>query len=190
MKIVKYANKNYLKMSKSEWVTLGLKNRWLFIESDRLARMPVEEFERRLTSIGWDLSRRGKSDYMAFAPDGITKLTIPAHNWNLRWMETRKFLLRQNRDLEFLYDFVFKVPENFNIRTQKIEKAEQEEPKFETKIVPREQLPKNLTQYDILINNQWISAVEVDWLKYEVMDDSGNVYSIPSGNIKIRKQSS
>jgi len=96
---MKYANKNFLRISKIEWENIGIENNWLIIEAIRLHRMTVEEFERRLREIGWDLSRKGRSDYMAFAPDGTTKLTIPAGNWKYRWMETRKYLLRQNRDL-------------------------------------------------------------------------------------------
>lgn len=152
-------------------------------------QITLEEFERRLRAIGWDLSRKGsgggKADYMAFSPDGKHKLTIMAHNWEKNWYDVKR-KITQNRDLGFLFDSVFEIPKHFNFQTQRVE-VPQKKYKNVTISVPQ-QLPKGLIGWQIRINNLWIEVAEIDWEKYEIMDKEGNIYSLPTKNIQIRKE--
>lgn len=189
MKILEYIVMNWYKKAQNNWPIINInwyKKSKNEITAQKMFRMPVKEFEKRLKEIGWDLSRKGPSDYMAFAPDGHTKLTIATNNWDLRYMEARKQLLRQNLDLEFVFEPVFKIPPNFNIRTQKIEV-----PQIQHKIIPirkKESLPQDLENYEILIENKWIKPEVIDWINYTVMDINEKIYTIPDTNIQIRRK--
>jgi hypothetical protein len=194
VKLIKTANKNkfILRISKIEWEKIGIDNNWIEIESATQWQIPLREFEKRLNAIGWNLSRKGKgggvADYMAFAPDGKTKLTISAHNWDSTWKRCKQELLSQNRDLDFIFMPVFNIPTDFNMLYQKTIKPI---PQFDIKIISvKEQLPKDLYNYDVLINGQWIRPIEIDWISYVFLDKNENIYSLPDKSIQIRKQKS
>ena len=192
MKLIKTASKNkfIFRISRAEWEKIGIEGNWIEILATKMNYFPLREFEKRLQKIGWDLSRKGKADYMAFSPDGKTKLTIPAHNWDLRWKETRQNLVSQNRDLDFVFEAYFKIPDNFDMLTQKVEKNIIPSIQYDSIVIPiRAQLPVNITDYEVLIDNEWIKAMDIDWINYEIIDKDWEIHHIPSTNIKLRKQS-
>jgi hypothetical protein len=152
-------------------------------------QISLEEFEERLEYLGWDLSRKGRGngrpDYMVLSPDGKQRLTIMAHNWEKNWYDVKRKIL-QNRDLAFVFETKFEIPKNFNFKTQKIE-APQKQYKYLT-IPFRQQLTKNLIGWQVRINNLWIEIADIDWEKYEIMDNNGNIHPLPDRNIQIRKE--
>jgi hypothetical protein len=220
MKIIKIATINktclLISMSTSEWLGLSkisarnikeknikeITEEEIDVPQKEIKEPPIvmptiDEFESRLRSIGWDLSRKGDTDYMALAPDKRTKLTIPSHNFDLRWRENRKDLIRQNPDLKFLYyGGVFEIPENFDIKTQKLLKPPKPVRRFLNMTLPPMQLPADTDKFYQIKNleGNWeeIGEVELDFQnnKAVILTKNGNILEIPSIQqpITIRKE--
>jgi hypothetical protein len=137
-----------------------------------------KEFEKRLRAIGWDLSEANDGDYMAKAPDGITKLTVVSlHNWDRNWMKPKQHLLRQNPDLEFLFDPIFIIPNNFNVQTQKLEEAPK--PFYSTKSIPFGQLPDpKQIKIEMSVDKEWQTIEDIDYSNNQILLMNGNIIQI------------
>jgi len=142
-----------------------------------------EEFERRLEKIGWNLENKNPGDYIAFSPDGKTKLTIVSeHNWEKSWRKAKQHLRAQNQDLDFLFDSAFIIPKEFNVSTQKIEKTKEKE----IKIVPFIQLNTNNMQAKH--NDDFVDIIDIDYTNRQVLleDETILTFQSPSSMIEVR----
>jgi len=134
-----------------------------------------EILENRLRAIGWNMDEQRDGDYMAFAPDGIVKLTmVSKHNWEKSWIWAKKHLIRQNPDLDFVFDRTFVIPDHFDMLTQKIQEPSQPIP--QTKTIPFNQLPNHLIfNFELQTQNGWQSVSDIDYTNKEILLNNNDV---------------
>ena len=56
MKLIKYANKNFLRISRVEWERIGIEKGWLIRKALSYPYpLPLEDFIKRLRWCGWEV---------------------------------------------------------------------------------------------------------------------------------------
>ena len=85
--------------------------------------------------------------------------------------------LRCNRDLRFVFQTPFKIPPNFNIKTQIIEVQEQK-PIEKVLKVPFVNAPLN--KWLVLFKGEWKKPFDVDYAQSAIMFEDGSIMTVPS----------
>lgn len=137
------------------------------------------ELNKRLSYIGWTVEKK-KNEYMAKAPNKIDKFTYAPHekNWSFNIGNIRGHLLNISKDLAFIWENPFKIPENFNPMTMEIELEEE----VREKCVYFKDLTKYLnTPIEVLHRNKWKHPEDIDFSN--IMFSDGEVVEFSPNNI-------
>jgi hypothetical protein len=153
------------------------------------ARLPWEELLKRVTAIGWTTRPAQDNAHTVFydPTKNCSPVVVGKHNYessNNLWKAVMGTFLRCNRDLRFLFSPIFKIPENFNIKTQKLENDQIQVE--ETMTVPFVRIP--FDKFLILFNGKWEKAADVDYNGLSVMFENGEIMKInsPIDTLKIK----
>jgi len=177
-------------------------NDFLFIkEAGGQGAKPIslEEFVNRMKRMGWTAKLNQDGDNYLFSintDDGNHySLTTGIKAWDQTngYKMNYRDLRRQCPDTaKIVFENKFEIPENFNTRTQKIEKEKM--PIAQVIRVPFAQLPynelKNKTYEILKADGKWYTADEIDFNSKEILFDDGSIlsYSSPKEIITVRQK--
>ena len=155
---------------------------------------PWEILKSRLLAIKWRIELNAEGHYNCYSPNrGIKAVVINPHNYEEHAAAVKQDILRRDKNLLFLFEEHWVPPEGFNRDTGKIENPQknQQVPQAKAKIITLATLdraPADLVpNYDMLIDNEWLRPVEIDWIRKTIMTADSNIHNVPPTNIKIRK---
>ena len=192
MKLIKTAGQQTtarLVLSKAEWLAIGKTCGWLeILGSVNHWFIEHKELLKCLFSLGWTYKGDLNDHHTLFSPDGKHTVTISAHTYEDFWTDVRRYFLRENPDLRFVFEPDFIVPPNFDRKTQKL-LPKQQNANYVSKTIPvPSQLPTNINEWETMLNGTWRRIEEIDWSDNTAMLDDASVVPLPQRNIQIRKR--
>jgi hypothetical protein len=169
-----------------------MKGFWEWLDQYNEAAQYIDpgEYEERLTALGWRIEPSG-SHRTAYAPDGIGKVTWTVNNWEKNWHQIARDLLRFAKGgrgaggypLEFVWQTPFRIPTNFDYKTQTITKTAPAPTSQKVMVSKLLADPSAIQGQEVQWGDEW-KRVELadhgnDGVSIEVMFDDGTTIKLP-----------
>ena len=153
----------------------------------------ADEYIRRMMSIGWEVKDSGshKTLFSPINPETGRRTIVgfSSNNWDKNWKKQRQDLRRalESRDMDFIFESPFLVPDNFNIYTLKLEDGDEAEDNvFKAYFNQLPSLP--IDKIQVYYNGQWKDVEDYDFQDSSIMFSDLSIGTFtPSEEIKMRE---
>lgn len=147
--------------------------------------LPYRKLIKRLTAINWDyrMTTDGQHAYLYEPLKQHEPILISLHAYEhdpRTWRNIKGDILKCNPDIAFVFNKQFKIPDNFNIQTQKLEDLK--DPNKLPEPIPFHKLPHDILKNKLIYvptEQKWKKPADIDFATNTIMFEDLKIETFP-----------